>query len=617
MAIEAQTGAGAAVAAVLAGIAGVLALAVLGDLADLPAEPVLAGLLALTLLGVLVLALATRSRLVMDHMVAGRGIAPAPNGLATAAQWLTGAIFFGLAGTLFELGQDGLALVLGWSAGFLLIAVLVAPYLHKSGALTVPDFLGRRYGGLMPRLLGVGVVVATSLGLLVAQIQVGATVIERAAAPVAPAFGYAAGVWTVAGLAFVTVIAGGLRSVSWVQAALGVLALVGLLVPAALVAEALGGSALPQLALGETLARIDAAETALGIAPGAATAFTDRGPADPVTGAGGFLALALTAALGTAAAPVLLQRSLATPTVQGARSAAGWALLLVVGVLVTVPAFALLARAELLGAFAAAGGRLPYDAIPPWLLGWPAEMLTICGIGPEDAVVVQGACGADRAGGIAHTDVAYAPEFLLLALFEIAGLGPLAGHLLILGGFAAALASAAGLLHVLAAALSHDIGHRMLEREMTPAGRVALMRVVALLTIAAAGSAALDRSLPLTAVIGGALSLAAGGLFAAILLGIWDRRTTGPGAAAGIVAGFGLTVVYLAGASLGADAVPGTGDEIRWFGLDPAAAGIFGSAVGLAVTWGVSRLTPAPGPETEDFIDEMRVPRGHAIAPIP
>jgi cation/acetate symporter len=407
-----------------------------------------------------------------------------------------------------------------------------------------------------------------------------------------------------------------MRSVSWTQIAQGALILAGFLVPAAWLTWQTAGMPVPQLALGEFLGMASNAEAALGVETGHAAPFTLSGPADPVGSEWDFLALAATVMLGTAAMPVLLQRSLTTPTVSGARSSAGWALLFIVLLLITVPTYALFARAELFTLFAEAGGTLAYEALPAWLLGWPEGVLTICGQSAVDAAAVQGACGAERAAGVTLADIGFAPEFLVLAAPEMAGLSSLATVLILLGGLAAVLSSVSGQLLAISSSVAHDVGFRIVDREMSAGARVALGRIMALAVAALAGFAALDRGTGIAEVVGWTLSLAAGGLFAPIVLGIWDRRTTGPGAAAGIVAGYGLALLYIAAASVGPDGVVQSGDEVTWLGLPAGAAGLIGAAGSLVVTWLVSRVTPAPGPDTEDFIEEMRVPRDHAIAPI-
>ena len=525
------------------------------------------------------------------------------------AQWMTGAVFFATAGVLYNLGQEGLALIAGWTGGFVLIAVLFAPYLHKSGAVTVPDFLGRRFAGVMPRALGVLVLLVVSGGLLIAQFQIAGTVLSRAAGTALPALGHEEGVWLAAAVVLFSAFPGGMRSVSWVQIAQGALILAGILVPAALVSLALTGTPVPQLTLGEVHGLAGNAEAALGL-PG--TGGAGAGVLGAGGGVAGTVALALSVMLGTAALPALLQRMLAARRVSGARSSAVWAMLFAVLILITLPAYAVFARFELLDVFAQAGGGMAAEALPRWLLGWSEGVLTICGVAPADAAAVAAACG----GGVSYADIAFSPEFLVLALPEMAGLGPFATVLLVVAGFGAALSTAGGLAVTLGASLSHDLGHRLLDTAMAPSHRVALARLMLVLVVLGAAFLAAGRGGGVAQVAGASLSLAAGGLFAALLLGIWDRRTTGPAAAAGIVTGFGVSLIWLAAATVGGDMAPGSGDEISPFGLGAGAAGLLGAVAGLLVTWLVSRLTPPPDAATEDFIDEMRVARDHAIASI-
>jgi len=616
MATQRDMGAGPAFGIIFGLVLALIGVAILALEFGAPVGWVGLGALAVSALGYGVIAVLARSRLIMDHLVAGRAISPSVNGLATMAQWLSGALFLGLAGVLYHAGHDGFALVLGWSAGFVLLAVLIAPYLHKSGALTVPDFLGRRYGGAMPRLLGALVLLVVSAGLLSAGLQLSATLISRAAAAELPVLDHALAVWVTVGVALLLTLPGGMQSVSWTQLAQGLVALLAILGPAIWIAAGTTGLASPQIALGEVLGGVANAEAALGLAPGHAAALTAAGPGDVVTDERDFLALAVSLMLGTAAMPVLLQRFLTAPTVRGARASAGWALFFVVLVLITVPFYAVFARFGILNAFAGAGGTLAHDALPAWMLGWGGDLLRICGAAAGDAAAVAAACGPERAAAIGYGDIAFAPEFVLLAAPEIAGLPPIAGVMLLVGGFAAALSSIAGLALAMGNTLSHDIGYRLGGGDIAAGARVTLGKVMLAVVLFGAGALALDPGRDAVEAVGWTLGLAGSGLFAALFLGIWDRRTTGPGAAAGIVAGFGIAALYILAAVYGADGVRGSGDEIVWFGIAPVAVGVIGVPVALIVTWIVSRLTPAPDPETEDFIEEMRVARDHAIAPI-
>jgi cation/acetate symporter len=434
-------------------------------------------------------------------------------------------------------------------------------------------------------------------------------------APELPWFGYAGGVWLAAALVVICAIPGGMLSVTWTQIAQGVLILIGFVVPAVWISTVGTGMPLPSLALSEPMGVIANLDAALGTAETHGAVL--RGWAVGETGPVSILALLACVMIGTASLPQLLVRGMTTPTVRGARLSMGWSLVFVTAVVLTIPAYALFAKAGLLGLFAS-DGVLAYDAIPGWMLHWSGvggDLLTICGAPVGDAVTAQGLCGPERAGGITYGDLVFRSEFLVLALPELAAMPVAILVLLVAGGFAAALSSATGLAQTLANSLGHDVVRGMMAPEMGPRQRVTTIKALVVAIVLIAGNIALVPPSDLAVMLAWALSLAGAGLFAALALGIWDRRTTGAGAAAGMVIGFGLTLLYIVVATFGPDLVRDTGDEASWFGIGSEAAGAFGIPAALVTTWLVSRLTPAPDDEIEDFIEDMRIPRDHAIAP--
>ncbi|MEM1343254.1 MAG: hypothetical protein AAGI34_01590 [Pseudomonadota bacterium] len=490
--------------------------------------------------GVLILAvlpaLCAGSARISDHLVAGRAVGPLENALALIAQWVSGGVLLAAAARF-----DGAPLALysaAWTAGFLLLAVLLAPYLNKACAATVPSFLARRYGGGLIRPLTVVVVAAVALPLLSVQLQIVGILIERAlaAASIVGLPGYTLGVWGAVLAVLALVVPGGLGSLTPAQTGLAVLILVAVAAPALAPWWAAPVSALPtpQSLPAESLP---------------AESLPVEG--NPVEA----LALAFTLALGTAAMPALLDRALATPTVRAARFSAVWALLGVALVLVAVRASA------------------PVD--------------------PVSSAEVASLAGALGAG-------------LPMALVA----------LVVAAVLAAALSSAGGLAANLANTLSHDIGFHTFAPGMAPKERVRLTRLFQIAVLGVAGLAAQatpPEDLGATLLYG--VSLAASALFAPLVLGIWDRRTTAPGALAGMLGGVATVALWAWVAQVGLDGLAASGDEGALLGLDPSLAGVLGAPLSLVLTWGVSRLTLSPGDAAEDYVDELRIPRGRAVSP--
>lgn len=575
------------------------ALAVVLALADWVgvSEGILIGFaVAGSLAGYGLLALAGASSQPADHLVAGRAMTAPANGVTIAALWVSGFLYLGLPG-LLAAGGAAIALPAAWAIGLALMGALMAPFVHKSGAQSVPDFLGRRYRGVMPRLFGFGLVAVICTGLLIAQMQATGLLFAWLLGARLPVLAYDIGVWIAAAGVLLCAVPGGMASCSRVQVAQAAVLALGLAVPIVwLVSDLASGLGTPQGAG----AAVAAAATRLPELSGLALA----------DAAG----LALTVALGTAAMPHLLTRTLTTSTVAAARSSVLWGLLAVVLVLLVVPVQTVLVDLMVGQLFDLGGGVRPLDGIPGWLQGGPEGSATICGGPATDLAAVRAACGADRLeSGFSAADVTVAPQTLGLFALDLAAMPATMTALVAAGGLAAALSTGCALAATLGGSVAHDLADRLLEAEMRPAQKAMVARGAgAVATVLAAGLASAPRT-DVWDLLGWTLSLGASGLFAALVLGIWDRRTTGPGAAAGMLAGFVVAVVCIGWGVFGPDGLRGTGDEAPWLELDPRAASVFGVPVAFAVTWAVSRLTPPPDEATRDFIDEMRIPRGSAI----
>jgi len=500
------------------------------------------------------------------------------------------------------LGYDGLAFVLGWTGGYVLVAVLLAPYLRKFGAYTVPDFLGTRYGGNLPRFIGIVVLFCASFTYVTAQIYASGVIASRF-------LGISFDIAVFCGLAGILVCSmlGGMRAVTWTQVAQYIILIVAYLVPAIWMSTVKTGVPIPQIMYGGVLDDITQYEKVLGVSKSYVEPFTDYTARD-------FFFLIFCLMVGTASLPHILMRYFTTPTVREARKSVGWSLFFIFLLYFTAPAYATFAKYNVMEMFIEGNGMLAYDQIPAWMYKWGNidgnALIKICGVAVTDQASVMAACGADKAAGFGYADLTLGKDMIVLSTPEIANMPYFVIGLVGAGGFAAALSTADGLLLAIANALSHDIYYRMIDPNADTRRRLAVAKI--LLLAVALGAALLARTKPsdILSMVAWAFSIAAAGLFAPLVLGVWDARTTRAGAIWGMIAGFGLTMFYLIGNVYGFDFAKGTGDEISWFGVKSISSGIFGVPAAFIVTLVVSRITPAPSQEMQDFILQLRVPKG-------
>jgi len=579
----------------------VIAMAILEQI-GLPPKYILWAYMALTIFVYAFIGILSRTSEISEYYVAGRVVPPIYNGMATGADWMSGASFVGMAGSLYVLGYDGLAFVLGWTGGYVLVAVLLAPYLRKFGAYTVPDFLGTRYGGNLPRFIGIVVLFCASFTYVTAQIYASGVIASRF-------LGISFDIAVFCGLAGILVCSmlGGMRAVTWTQVAQYIILIVAYLVPAIWMSTVKTGVPIPQIMYGGVLDDITQYEKVLGVSKSYVEPFTDYTARD-------FFFLIFCLMVGTASLPHILMRYFTTPTVREARKSVGWSLFFIFLLYFTAPAYATFAKYNVMEMFIEGNGMLAYDQIPAWMYKWGNidgnALIKICGVAVTDQASVMAACGADKAAGFGYADLTLGKDMIVLSTPEIANMPYFVIGLVGAGGFAAALSTADGLLLAIANALSHDIYYRMIDPNADTRRRLAVAKI--LLLAVALGAALLARTKPsdILSMVAWAFSIAAAGLFAPLVLGVWDARTTRAGAIWGMIAGFGLTMFYLIGNVYGFDFAKGTGDEISWFGVKSISSGIFGVPAAFIVTLVVSRITPAPSQEMQDFILQLRVPKG-------
>ena len=581
----------------------------------------------------------SRTMQVSEYYVAGRRVPAVYNGMATGADWMSGASFVGMAGTLYLLGYDGLAFVLGWTGGYVLVAVLVAPYLRKFGAYTVPDFLSARYGGNLARFMGIVVLFACSFTYVVAQIYATGIIASRF---IGISFEVAVFVGLI-GILLCSML-GGMRAVTWTQVAQYIVLIIAYLIPVIWLSTKNYGIPIPQLAYGQALQEIGQLEQqmrASGLAGSAlkehVVPFTSYSPLN-------YFALILCLMVGTASLPHILMRYFTTPSVRDARKSVAWSLFFIFLLYFTAPSYAAFAKLEVYQNVIGAS----LEALPAWVYTYgQIGLMSVCGKPAIDPASVAAACGAiaDQGGLLRVQDLAINADVIVISTPEIAGLPYVISGLVAAGGLAAALSTADGLLLAIANALSHDIYYKMVDPNAPSARRLVVARVLLVIVAIAAAATAATRPADILAMVSWAFSLAAGGLFPALVLGVWSKRTTSAGAVAGIAAGFLLTLFYLVVtryfpamgvSSFGMTALlnPVTGapvvdvaaamanmatadatlaSKVGWFNVNNISSALFGLPVGFLVMYLVSMVTPAPSQEMQDFIDEVRKPRGKTL----
>ncbi len=526
----------------------------------------------------------------------GGGNVPAlHNGMATAAAFLGAAGYLGLAGAFFGAGSGALALILGAVGGFVFLTVAIAPYFRNSGAATLPDLYVARFGNGLIKLLAPVIVLAVSAGLLIVNIGVAGFV--------------AAGLFdisrelAVAAIVAVLVLStlfGGMRSMTISGVAQYVVLLVAFIAPLVAVATREFGMPVPHIALGAALQRLAdlpgdaAARLASSAMPGLLL------PADGLRDLN-FTLVVVTFAAGFAALPHIVMRSIPVASTDGARKSGAWALVFVMLVAASAPAYAAFAGLQILGGISV----LSPAALPGWVYALGADgHASACGVLATSREAVAAACGAAGLGDAAS--LAFAGDAIVLALPAIAGLPPVLSALIAVGALAACLAAAAALLFAAASAVGHDLYTRLFEPH-APAGRRLIAVRLSLIAVAIVAGwvamRALDDVYPLAAV---AISLSAGGLFPALVLGIWWRRCTSLGALSGMISGFGVTLFYFLVVQYAGEP-PWTFFGLSESGVPAYAAGAFGLPVGVLVSIVISLVTP-PEPERQAALDRIRRP---------
>ena len=545
----------------------------------------------------------SRTMQVDAYYVAGRQVPPVFNGMATAADWMSGASFVAMAGGIYMGGHAYLAFVVGWTGGYVLVAVLMAPYLRKFGCYTVPDFIGTRYGGNTARLLAVIVLVVASFTYVTAQINATGTIASRALQ-----IPFEVGVWFgLLGILLCSML-GGMRAVTWTQVAQYIVLIIAYLIPVFWMSTKQGFGFIPQFAYGDAVARIGELETLhqVGILKPAAdvsSAFPGlkalvvphAAAGESAMAAWKFVTLAACMMLGTASLPHILMRYFTTKSVRAARNSVAWSLFFIFLLYFTAPALATFTKLQILDpdlATSIIGKSVESVMALEWITKWAAVGM----------VAIQ---DVNADGLLQINEFFMRGDIVVLATPEIAGLPYVISGLVAAGGMAAAMSTADGLLLAIANALSHDLYYKIIDPKAETRKRLIVARVL-LIVIGALG--AIVASMKLTGILGAvawAFCFAMSGLFFPLVLGVWWKRANRPGAIAGMAVGFISGSAYLYAVKF-AGMTP-------WIGLDHLRFGIVGASASLIAMVVVSLMTEAPDAETQAMVDEVRVPKGDTI----
>ncbi|MDC1148774.1 cation acetate symporter [Pelagibacteraceae bacterium] len=540
------------------------------------------------------------------YYVAGRQVPTVFNGMATAADWMSGASFVAMAGGIFYGGYTYMAFLVGWTGGYVLVSSLLAPYLRKFGCYTVPDFIGTRYGGNLVRACAVLVLVLASFTYVTAQINATGTIASRFLG-----IPFELGVWVGLISILLCSMLGGMRAVTWTQVAQYIVLIIAYLLPIFWLSNKFGFGFFPQFMLGDEVARLGELEAQYGLVKNSAAdiksagvpgglksiSVSHAGVAEGGMAAWKFISLAICMMVGTASLPHILMRYFTTPSVKSARRSVAWSLFFIFLLYFSAPALATLAKISILDPNLATGiiGKSISDV---QAIGWVKEW-----------IAVKQAYIADFNGdGILQLNEWFMRgDVIVLATPEMGGLPYVISGLVAAGGMAAAMSTADGLILAISNALSHDVYYKMVDPKADVAKRLIVARILLVVTGAFGAYIA---SMRLTGILGSvawAFDFAMSGLFFPLVLGVWWKRATRQGAAAGMLLGLAAGTAYLVYVA------PAFMGNTPWLGIDHLRFGLIGAPVCLVSMVVVSLMTPEPDAKTQAMVDEVRIPSGKTV----
>ncbi|MDZ7772242.1 MAG: sodium:solute symporter family protein [Balneolaceae bacterium] len=535
------------------------------------------------------IAIWSRAGSTSDFYIAGSRVPPLANGMATAADWMSAASFISMAGLIAFMGYDGAVYLMGWTGGYVLLAMLLAPYLRKFGKFTVPDFIGDRYYSNWARTVAVICAVIVSFTYVAGQMRgVGVVFARFLEVPIN------LGVFIGMGIVFFYAVLGGMKGITYTQVAQYCILIFAYMVPAIFISIQLTGVWLPQAGFGSTLA--DGSGTYL--LEKLNQLHNELGFAEYTSGTKSTIdVFAITFALmvGTAGLPHVIVRFFTVPKVRDARKSVGYALLFIAILYTTAPAIAAFARVNLIETVS----EEQYSEVPQWFDNWETTGLIAFEDKNEDGRI-------QYLPDPGRNELQIDQDIMVLANPEIAGLPNWVIALVAAGGLAAALSTAAGLLLVISTSISHDLIKKQIRPNITEKAELIWARIAAGFAVLVAGYFGINPPGFVAATVALAFGLAAASFFPAIILGIFDKRMNREGAISGMVVGILLMLFYMIKYKLGGF---GGGTEADWWwGISPEGFGTVAMCVNLAVALTVSRMTARPPEEIRELVETIRYP---------
>ncbi|CAM3576242.1 sodium:solute symporter family protein [Parendozoicomonas haliclonae] len=566
------------------------------------------------------IAIRSRAGSTGEYYVAGKGVHPIANGMATGADWMSAASFISMAGIISFVGRDGAVYLMGWTGGYVLLAMCLAPYLRKFGKFTVPDFVGERYYSQLARVVAVICVIFISFTYVAGQMRGVGIVFSRYLE-----VDINVGVMIGMAIVFFYAVLGGMKGITYTQVAQYCVMIFAFMVPAIFISMMITGNPIPQLGFGSNVAgeevsvlqKLNGLSEELGF-----NTYTDgsKSTIDVF-----FITMALM--VGTAGLPHVIVRFFTTPTVRDARKSAGYALLFIAILYTTAPAVAAFARINLLNTVSEAS----YEELPEWFSNWENSGL-IAWMDKNEDGKIQYTAGAAMAGKPSFTDergesgerlvsntatdngneLYVDRDIMVLANPEIAQLPGWVVALIAAGGLAAALSTAAGLLLVISTSVSHDLLKRNLMPNISDKQELLAARAAAGVAIVIAGLFGIYPPAFVAQVVAFAFGLAAASFFPAILMGIFYKRMNKEGAVTGMIVGLVFTFSYIVYFKF---INPGANTADNWFfGVSPEGIGTLGMLLNFAVSFVVCQLTAPPPQEIQDLVEDIRVPSSAGAA---
>ncbi len=536
------------------------------------------------------IAIWSRAESTKDFYVAGGGVPPLANGMATAADWMSAASFISMAGLISFLGRDGTFYLMGWTGGYVLLALLLAPYLRKFGKFTVPDFIGDRYYSSSARLVAVFCAIVVSFVYVCGQMQ-GAGIVFSRFLEVDITTGVVIGM----AIVFFYAVLGGMKGITYTQVAQYCVLIFAFMVPAIFISILMTGKVIPQIGFGSELTdafgggylldRLDGISQQLGFA-----AYTEG---QKTTQDVFFITAALM--FGTAGLPHVIIRFFTVPNVRDARKSAGYALLFIAILYTTAPAVSAFARMNLINTV----NNVEYSAMPDWFSKWETTNLIAFNDKNNDGLI-------QYVGDPERNELTVNRDIMVLANPEIAGLPNWVVALVAAGALAAALSTAAGLLLVISTSVAHDLLKRTFRPEITEKQELFYARLSIFFAVLVAGYFGIYPPAYVAQVVAFAFGLAAASFFPAIVLGIFNKKMNKEGAIAGMVVGFSFTAAYIIYFRF---INPSADNAETWlFGISPEGIGTMGTILNLITAYAVSKFAKEPPADVQSIVENIRLP---------